>query len=84
IAARVPEVSESLRRQLTTFVSRLRDMDLKKQPAVSETIDWARALVLMHADTLTPAQVESTLRLLLKYEEDLVTARADLHRLLKD
>ncbi|WP_111658213.1 AAA family ATPase [Isoalcanivorax indicus] len=84
IAARVPEVSASLRRQLTTFVSRLREMDLKKQPAVSETIDWARALVLMHADTLTPAQVESTLRLLLKYEEDLVTARADLHRLLKD
>ena len=84
IAARVPEVSAALRRQLATFVSRLRALDLKKQPAVSETLDWARALVLMHADTLTPAQVEATLRLLLKYEEDLVTVRADMHRLLKD
>ena len=58
-------------------------MDLKKHPAVSETLDWARALVLLHAQSLTPELVEATLRLLLKYEEDLVTARADMTRLLK-
>jgi MoxR-like ATPase len=83
IAARVPDVAAGLREQLATFVSRLRAMDLKKHPAVSETLDWARALVLLHAQSLTPELVEATLRLLLKYEEDLVTARADMSRLLK-
>lgn len=83
IAARVPEVAAGLREQLAIFVSRLRGMDLKKHPAVSETLDWARALVLLHAASLTPELVEATLRLLLKYEEDIVTARADLTRLLK-
>lgn len=84
IAARVPDVAEGLRKQLTQFVARLRDMDLKKQPAISETIDWARALVLMHADMLSPATVDATLRLLLKHEEDMITVRGEMHRLLKD
>ena len=83
IAARVPEIDTSLRKQLALFVSRLRQMDLKKQPAISETIDWARALVLLNADALAPETVEATLRLLLKHEEDLVSARAELPRLLK-
>lgn len=83
VMARVPEVSERLRQQLVGFVQNLRQLDLKKQPAISETIDWARALLLLNADELDESMVRSTLSLLLKYEEDLLTVRHGLHGLLK-
>lgn len=78
IQARVPEAPDNLREQLVEFVHDLREMDLKKHPAISETIDWARALVLLHAEALEPSLVESTLNLLLKHEEDLVNVKQDL------
>lgn len=82
VAARVPDISDSLREQLVGFVQKLRQLDLKKQPAISETIDWARALLLLNADALDEAMVRSTLSLLLKYEEDLVTVRHGINGLL--
>ena len=71
IQARVPEVSESLRNQLVEFVQQLRTQDLKKLPAVSETIDWARTLMLLHAETLDADLVRNTLNMLLKFEDDI-------------
>jgi len=71
IEARVPEVSENLRKQLVSFVQQLRTQDLKKLPAVSETIDWARTLLLLHADSLDTAMVRNTLNMLLKFEDDI-------------
>ena len=82
VAARVPEVEQGLREQLVGFVQALRKLDLKKQPAISETIDWARALVLLNASALDDKTVRATLSLLLKYEEDLVTVRNGLPGLL--
>lgn len=82
IQARVPDVNEQLRKQLVNFVHNLRELDLKKQPAISETIDWARSLVLLHADALTPTLVESTLNVLLKHEEDINQARSELKQLI--
>ena len=58
---------------LVTFVSKVREMDLKKLPSVSETIDWAKSLVLLHADSLDEELVKSSLNALLKYEEDLTS-----------
>jgi MoxR-like ATPase len=83
IAARVPEAPAALRQQLVNFVQRLRTLDLKKQPAVSESIDWARALLLLNVDALEPALVDSTLNLLLKHEEDIRQVRDDLPALLR-
>ncbi|MFN3714866.1 MAG: AAA family ATPase [Alcanivoracaceae bacterium] len=83
IAARVPEAPAALRQQLVNFVQRLRGLDLKKQPAVSESIDWARALLLLNVDALDPALVDSTLNLLLKHEEDIRQVRDDLPALLR-
>ncbi len=74
VAARVPDINARLRRQLVHFVQALRDVDLKKLPSISETIDWARALVLLHADELDPALVRDTLNVLLKFEEDIAAA----------
>ncbi len=84
VAARVPEISDALRGQLVAFVQRLRELELKKQPAISETLDWARSLVLLHARELEPELVRSTLSLLLKYEQDLATVRNGLSRLLRE
>ena len=83
IAARVPEAPQALRKQLVDFVQKLRTLDLKKQPAISESIDWARALLLLHVESLEPARVDSTLNLLLKHEEDIRQVRDDLPSLLK-
>jgi MoxR-like ATPase len=88
VEVRVPGVGERLRRQLVSFVQQLRGMDLKKLPSVSETIDWARVLVLLHADALEPDLVRDTLNVLLKFEEDIEAANAQVptfvHQALRD
>jgi len=82
LAARVPEVRAELSRQLATFVAELRRLELKKLPSISETIDWARALLVLGASELGADEVDRTLHLLLKYEGDLELARARAAELL--
>ena len=82
IRSRVPDVNEQLRHQLVGFVHSLRQLDLKKAPAISETIDWARSLVLLHANQLEEELVRSTLNVLLKYEEDIEATDSELRSLL--
>ena len=71
IESRVPALEADLRAQLVAFVQSLRGMDLKKVPAVSETIDWARTLLLLHAAELDATLVRSTLNVLLKFQDDI-------------
>ena len=71
LESRVPGIEAALRRQVVAFVQRLRGLDLKKLPSVSETIDWARVLVLLHATELEHELVRSTLNVLLKFEGDM-------------
>ena len=71
IHARVPDIPPELRRQLVAFIQDLRDLDLKKVPAISETIDWARTLLLLHTDSLAPDLVRETLNVILKFQEDI-------------
>ena len=78
INSRVPQVSEQLRKQLVSFVQQIRELDLKKSPAISETIDWARALILLHAGSLDKTIVEQTLNVILKFEDDIETANSEL------
>lgn len=78
IHARVPEIPQELRRQLVAFIHELRDMDLKKVPAISETIDWARTLLLLHADTLDADLVRDTLNVILKFQDDIENVRGEL------
>jgi MoxR-like ATPase len=70
IEVKVPGVSDKLRRQIVGFIQLLRTHDLRKLPSVSETIDWARVLLLLHADHLEPDTVRDTLNVLLKFETD--------------
>jgi MoxR-like ATPase len=84
IRSRVPDVDEQLRYQLVEFVHSLRQLDLKKIPAISETIDWARSLLLLHADQLEEDLVRSTLNVLLKFEEDIEATDNQLRSLVRD
>ena len=81
IRSRVPEVEERLRAQLVAFVQGLRELELKKQPAVSETIDWARTMVLLHARELDPELVRRTLNVLLKFQDDIDNVDAEVNAL---
>ena len=71
VETRVPNLSETLRKQAVGFINQVRTLDLKKLPSVSETIDWARVLVLLQASDLDTATVKETLNVLLKYEADI-------------
>ena len=71
VKARVPGISEDLLKQLVAFVQNLRELDLRKRPSISETVDWARTLILLHAESLDEAVVRKTLNVLLKYETDI-------------
>ncbi|MCS6962747.1 MAG: MoxR family ATPase [Thermoflexus sp.] len=75
VRLKVPELAPQLARQAVELVQRLRRLDLKKQPSISETLDWARALVTLNAQHLDRKTLESTLTTLLKHEADLRQGR---------
>ncbi len=83
LAARVPGLEDGLRRQVVRFVQGLRGLDLRKLPSVSETLDWARTVVLLHARGLDPELVRGTLNVLLKFEADVEAAEPRLSDLLR-
>jgi MoxR-like ATPase len=81
VRTRVPEITEKLNRQLVAFINKVRQLDIKKLPSVSETIDWARTLVLLHAENLDREVVRETLNTFLKRQEDLQVAEGRLDEL---
>jgi len=78
IAVKVPGVSATLRRQIVALIQQLRGQDLRKLPSVSETIDWARVLLLLHAEHLEAEMVRDTLNVLLKFEGDVQAVESKL------
>lgn len=84
VRARVPDVSEDLLKQLVAFVQGLRDLDIRKRPSISETVDWAKTLLLMHASELDEELVRTTLNVLLKHESDILSVKTDLRTLARE
>lgn len=80
VRLKVPDLAPKLARQAVETVQALRQLDLKKNPSVSETLDWARALVTLNARALDPDVLDHTLTVLLKYESDVERARRMLNR----
>ena len=70
VKMRAPGVDAALAEQIVRFVERVRKLDVKKPPSISETIDWARALVVLGASTLGREVVDATLAVLIKHESD--------------
>jgi MoxR-like ATPase len=80
IRARVPALSDALAAEAVNVVNGLRRMDLKKAPSVSETLDWARSLLLWGAEGIGRREIQRGLPVLLKHQADIMTAgdHADL------
>jgi MoxR-like ATPase len=78
VALKVPEMDETLAASLVKVVSALRAMELRKSPSVAETIDWARTLLALGADTLDETVVRASLGVILKHQDDVVKADAHL------
>ena len=71
ISMRVPEAGLDLQKQVVLFVQSLREQNLYKAPGIAETIDWAQALVELNCVALDPQTVDSTMGVLLKYQDDI-------------
>lgn len=82
VHARVPEIPPALERELVAFIQALREKDLKKVPAISETIDWARTLLLLNAEQLDSQLVQDTLNVILKFQDDIDALTPELPSLL--
>jgi MoxR-like ATPase len=82
VRRKVPGVGERLSSEVVAFVQGLRKADLFKMPGVAETLDWAQALTALDTVSLSPETVQSTLGVLLKYQDDLAKIRGgELERL---
>jgi MoxR-like ATPase len=78
VLARVPGVSDQLADQVVRIVRSIRSLELKKLPSVSETIDWARTLVLLGVEVVGTEQAVETLHILLKHQSDIARAATEL------
>ncbi|MCZ6569541.1 MAG: MoxR family ATPase [Deltaproteobacteria bacterium] len=79
---KVPGIDERLAREVVSLIQNVRKLDLKKTPSISETLDWARALIALNADRLEPELVEATMSVILKHQGDIRKAQAELNQLL--
>jgi MoxR-like ATPase len=84
IELRVPGIAARLAEQLAQFARRVRALDLRKSPSIAETIDWARALVLLGASALDEDLARSALGVLLKHVEDREKVEAKIKTLLEE
>ena len=75
---KIPELAPKLAQQSVELVHRLRSLDLRKAPSISETLDWAKSLVALNAKQLDRETLDNTLSVLLKHESDLQKVRRRL------
>jgi MoxR-like ATPase len=78
VLTKVPGVTEHLADEIVRIVRSIRALELKKSPSVSETLDWARTLLLLGVQTIDADQAKSTLHILLKYQSDIAKASKEL------
>jgi MoxR-like ATPase len=78
VRLKVPGVSEALAKEVVDAVHAIRKIDLRKAPSISETLDWARALLLLNASSLADDLVQESLSAILKYEGDIRKAQEEL------
>jgi len=78
VLAKVPGISEHLADEIVRIVRSIRSLELKKSPSVSETLDWARTLLLLGVQTIDAEQAKQTLHILLKYQSDIAKAAKEL------
>jgi len=83
LKSKVPDIADKLVQEIVEMIQRIRTLDLKKVPSISETLDWARALMLLNADSLEAELVEETMNIILKHQGDIEKAQQELGKLLQ-
>ena len=74
VLTKVPDITENLADQVARIVRSIRQLELKKAPSVSETLDWARTLMLLNVDHIDAQTATDTINILLKYRSDIAKA----------
>ncbi len=74
VLTKVPDITESLADQVARIVRSIRQLELKKSPSVSETLDWARTLLLLGVEHVDAETAKATINILLKYQSDIAKA----------
>jgi MoxR-like ATPase len=80
---KVPEIDSRLAADVISVMNKIRELDLKKTPSISETLDWARSLIALNATELEDEIVSDTLNVILKYEGDVKKAQSELSKLIE-
>ncbi|MGK2947721.1 MAG: AAA family ATPase [Acidimicrobiales bacterium] len=80
VLTKVPDITESLADQVARIVRSIRQLELKKSPSVSETLDWARTLLLLGVESVDAETAKATINILLKYQSDIAKAVRELEQ----
>jgi MoxR-like ATPase len=80
VRTKVPDITESLADQVARIVRSIRQLELKKSPSVSETLDWARTLLLLGIESVDAETAKATINILLKYQSDIAKAVRELEQ----
>ncbi|WDP87722.1 MAG: MoxR family ATPase [Desulfobacter sp.] len=83
VAKKLPKIGERLLNQVVETVAAIRELDLKKKPCISETIDWAKSLMILKKQSLTPEILDLTLNTLCKHKSDYTVVRSQIRDLVK-
>ena len=83
VRLKIPGIEEKLCDSLVNAIRKIRTLDLKKSPSISETLDWAQSLLALNINELTPAVVSETLNVICKYQIDMEKVRKNIDRVLR-
>jgi hypothetical protein len=82
VRLKIPGIKAALAGQLIDAIHKIRDLDLKKKPCVSETLDWAQSLLALQIEDLSPEVARDTLNVILKYQADVDQVQAKLSQII--
>ncbi len=83
VGRRIPQLTDRLAQQMVAAMERIRKLDLKKKPSISETLDWAQALLSLQMEELSREAVLAALNVICKHREDAERVRRDVDRVVK-
>jgi MoxR-like ATPase len=83
VKLKIPQIKDRLAEQLVDTIRKIRDLDLKKKPCISETLDWAHSLIALQVEDLTPAVLTDTLNVICKYRADVQQVVEKMGKIIK-
>ena len=81
VRLKMPQIHEKFARQLVDAIRKIRDLDLKKKPCISETLDWAQSLIALQVEELTPEVLADTLNVICKYRADALQVAGKMEKI---